>query len=175
MRARAPALLTAAALALSGCGGSTRSQSQSEPASTAPTYASEPYTHQQQLVAQGGHLVVVDGCSACHLLATARHLGPSFYKFAGHYVTLADGRRALVDERFLRASLLHPGDNPIKGYSSAPMIAAVKRLHLSGQPEQVAALAAFIEQIGPESEPEPEPKSKAESESEPKSETASEP
>ena len=33
------------------------------------------------------------------------------------------------------------------------MIAAVKRLHLSSQPAQVAALVAFIEQIGPESEP----------------------
>ena len=30
------------------------------------------------------------------------------------------------------------------------MLAALARLHLDGQPQQVAALAAFIEQIGPE-------------------------
>jgi len=154
MRARAPALVTAVVLllALPGCGASTQP---SQPASTVPTYAAEPYTHQQQLVAQGGRLIVADGCTACHLIDTdtTRRLGPSFASFAGHEVTLADGRRALVDERFLRESLLHPREHPIRGYSSAPMIAAVQRLHLGGQPEQVAALAAFIEQIGPESEP----------------------
>jgi len=30
------------------------------------------------------------------------------------------------------------------------MVRAVERLHLSRQPQQIAALAAFIEQIGPE-------------------------
>ena len=129
----------------------------SRPAPTVPAYASEPYTHQQQLVAQGGRLVVADGCSACHLLATARRLAPSFAGLAGHDVTLADGRRVLVDERFLRASLLDPVGHALRGYSPAPMVAALRRLHLSAQPEQVAALVAFIEQIGPESESESEP------------------
>lgn len=30
------------------------------------------------------------------------------------------------------------------------MLAAVRRVHLEGKPTQVTALAAFIEQIGPE-------------------------
>ena len=133
-----------------GCGASTTS---STPSSTAPAFASEPYTPQQQRVAQGAHLIVADGCSVCHLIASGRHVGPSFDSFAGHDVTLADGRHVLVDERFLRDSLLHPNAQPLRGYDPAPMIAAVERLHLSSHPEQVAALVAFIEQIGPESAP----------------------
>ena len=77
-------------------------------------------------------------------------VGPDFAGFAGHTVTLADGRRVLVDEHFLREGLLHPEQAELKGYDSAPMLAAVKRLHLAGESGQVAALAAFIEQIGPE-------------------------
>jgi hypothetical protein len=56
----------------------------------------------------------------------------------------------LVDEQFLREALLHPGRNQIKGYSPAPMLRAIKRLDLASHPHQVEALAAFIEQIGPE-------------------------
>jgi hypothetical protein len=41
--------------------------------------------------------------------------------------------------------------NAVRGYAPAPMIAAVERLKLAAHREDVAALAAFIEQIGPES------------------------
>ena len=67
-------------------------------------------------------------------------------------MTLTDGHRVLVDEHFLREALLDPRNTQIKGYDPAPMLTAIERLHLSGQPEQIAALAAFIEQIGPEPE-----------------------
>jgi hypothetical protein len=149
----ASGLLVAVILvALAGCGsgGGTGAQ---PTASSIPSFASEPYTHQQQLVLQGAHLVVTDGCSVCHLVAHTQHAGPSFDSFAGHDVVLADGGSVLVDERFLRDSLLHPDAQPLAGYDPAPMIAAVTRLHLGAHPAQVAALVAFIEQIGPESEP----------------------
>ncbi|MGO9247727.1 MAG: hypothetical protein ACLQQB_05265 [Solirubrobacteraceae bacterium] len=145
-------IAAAVLLALAGCGSGGATSTQST-VSSIPSFASEPYTHQQQLVLQGAHLVVTDGCSVCHLVAHTQHAGPSFDSFAGHDVMLADRRSVLVDERFLRDSLLHPGAQPLAGYDPAPMIAAVKRLHLSSQPAQVAALVAFIEQIGPESEP----------------------
>jgi cytochrome c oxidase subunit 2 len=101
-------------------------------------------------VEQGASLIVADGCSACHLDKTTRALGPNFESFAGHDVTLADGRRVLVDEHFVREALLHPTKNPIAGYDPALMLTATEHLHLSSRPEQVAALAAFIEQMGPE-------------------------
>jgi len=138
--------------ALAGCGSGGGASAPST-ASSIPPFASEPYTHQQELIVQGASLVVTDGCSVCHLVAGTRHAGPSFDSFAGHHVALADGRSALVDERFLRETLLHPSAQPLAGYDPAPMIAAVKRLRLDAHPAQVAALVAFIEQIGPESEP----------------------
>jgi hypothetical protein len=147
-------LATVVLIALSGCAASKVSSGHgSSQPSTEPSYASEPFTHEQQLVEQGARLVVSDGCSVCHLANMRQGIGPSFGSFAGHYVTLANGRRALINERFLRGALLHPDRNPISGYSASPMIAAVKRVHLSSEPKQIAALVAFIEQIGSEPEP----------------------
>jgi hypothetical protein len=140
----------ALALALAGCGSSGSASGAGASTSTVPAYVTAPFTHEQQLVEQGARLAVVDGCTACHLVGKSKSVGPDFAGFAGHGVTLADGRRVLVDERFLRAGLEHPGQAELKGYDAAPMLAAVKRLHLAGEPGEVAALAAFIEQIGPE-------------------------
>jgi len=57
-----------------------------------------------------------------------------------------------VDEHFLREALLDPGVSPIEGYDPEAMRAAVRRVRLSSKPGEVAALAAFIEEIGPEDE-----------------------
>jgi len=142
--------IVAIGLGLAGCGTSGGSNGA---ASTEPSYVKEPFTHQQLLVEQGARLAVSDGCTACHLDAAGRGIAPSFASFAGHRVTLVDGHRVLVDEHFLRAGLLDPGEAEIKGYDPAPMLAALRRLHLAGDPGQVAALTAFIEQIGPEPPP----------------------
>jgi hypothetical protein len=140
-----------AAFLLVGCGTSPRSRGATvSTGATLPAYVSEPVTPKQRLIGQGGRLIVVDGCAACHLTAAGRGIAPSFDEFAGHRITLADGRRVLVDERFLREALLDPGVSPVKGYDPQPMVAALRRLHLSDKPAQVAALAAFIEEIGPE-------------------------
>jgi hypothetical protein len=136
-------------LLLAGCGASGTS-SQRAPRSSVPAYVTEPFTHEQQLIEQGARLVVSDGCSACHLTLGKPDVAPSFSSFAGHRVKLRDGRSVLVDERFLREGLLHPRRAILKGYDPAPMLMALARLHLDSQPQQVAALAAFIEQIGPE-------------------------
>jgi cytochrome c oxidase subunit 2 len=138
--------------ALCGCGSQGSSSQQSATSSSAPAFAAEPYTPQQQRVEQGAHLVIADGCSSCHLNGSNPHLAPSFTSLAGHRVTLTDGRHVLVDEHFLRDSLLRPSGAEVAGYDPAPMLAAVRRLHLANHPAQVAALVAFMEQIGPETE-----------------------
>jgi hypothetical protein len=135
-------------LCLAGCGGGGKAQS--SPTSSVPAYVSEPFTPEEQLVQQGARLVVSDGCSACHLNAAAHGVAPNFASFAGHPATLTDGRRVIVNERFVTEALLHPGRAQIKGYDAASMLTATKRLDLPKHPRQVAALAAFIEQIGPE-------------------------
>jgi cytochrome c2 len=146
----ASVIALASASLLAGCGTSGSSNGARSSSSNAPAYITAPFTHEEQLVEQGARLAVADGCTACHLVGRSQSVGPDFAGFAGHTVTLAEGRRVLVDEHFLREGLLHPEKAELKGYVPAPMLAAVRRLHLSGEPGQVAALAAFIEQIGPE-------------------------
>jgi len=146
------ALLAMTLAALAGCGTGTKPDAGTASSSSVPAYVTEPFTHQQQLVQRGARLIVADGCSACHLNAADPHIAPDFSSFAGHRVKLSDGRSVLVDERFLREGLLHPQRAAIAGYDSAPMRTALARLHLDRQPAQVAALVAFIEQVGPEPE-----------------------
>jgi cytochrome c oxidase subunit 2 len=147
------AIVAALACAFCGCGAGAAPSATGTSSDPVPAYVTEPFTHEQRLIEQGAPLIVADGCAACHLLASAaRGLAPSFSSFAGHRVRLADGRSVLVDERFVREGLLHPRANELAGYDPAPMLAALARLHLDEQPRQVQALAAFIEQVGPEPE-----------------------
>jgi len=134
---------------LAGCGASGASSGGAGTANV-PAYVTEPFTPEQRLIEQGAPLIVADGCSACHLNGAARSGAPSFSSFAGHQVRLTDGRTVLVDERFVREGLLDPRANELRGYDPAPMLAALARLRLASHPRQVAALAAFVEQVGPE-------------------------
>lgn len=141
-------LMFVTALALCACGAS--SGPSAAHTASVPAYVTEPFTPEQKLIERGAPLIVADGCSACHLDAAAHTDAPNFSSFAGHRVKLTDGRSVLIDERFLREGLLHPRVNELIGYDPAPMLAALARLHLAAHPAQVAALAAFIEQVGPE-------------------------
>jgi hypothetical protein len=137
-------------IALAGCGASAAPNAGGARTASVPAYVTEPFTAEQKLIEQGAPLIVADGCSACHLNDAARTGAPSFSSFAGHRVMLADGRSVLVGERFVREGLLDPRANELRGYDPAPMLAALARLRLADHPRQVAALAAFIEQVGPE-------------------------
>jgi hypothetical protein len=152
MLARRTLSVVVLALLLAGCGASATTSSEGTPQASVPSYVTEPFTPEQHLIEKGARLVVADGCSACHLTLSKPGIAPSFSSFAGHRVTLSSGRTVLVDEHFLREGLLHPRKFPLEGYDPGPMLAALARLHLNRQPQQVAALAAFIEQIGPEPE-----------------------
>jgi hypothetical protein len=150
-RAPTGAAVLALLCVLSGCGASGTDTARLQSSGGATT-TPEPFTHEQQLVVQGARLVVADGCSACHLDKLKQSVSPSFASFAGHEVTLTNGKRALVEEAFVREGLLHPSSHELKGYDPDPMLNALARLHFQTKPAQVDALAAFIEQIGPEPE-----------------------
>lgn len=150
--AGALALALAAVLAVKLSGGDGSSDGHGGGATSVPAYVTVPFSHEQKLIAQGARLVVSDGCSACHLQGDTPGVGPDFDSFAGHRATLSDGRSVLVNESYIREGLLDPAANALAGYDPAPMLAALARLHLAEHPAQVAALAAFIEQVGPETE-----------------------
>jgi cytochrome c oxidase subunit 2 len=143
------ALAGLALAGLAGCGGS-GSQSRPHTGTYNEATAASPFSHEQVLVEEGGRLFVTEGCSGCHTLGQGSRYGPSLEHLAGTHVTLQDGRSVLVEEHYLRAALLDPAQNAIRGYPATAMIAAVRRLDLKNHREAVAALAAFIEQIGPE-------------------------
>ncbi len=143
------ALLAAWALAGCGAGSANRTAKGGE---SAPAYVTEPPTRQQELVREGAQIAVADGCTACHLMSHEKGLGPSFTSLAGHRVTLSSGRTVLVDEKFVTEVLTDPGVAPLRGYDPhlmAPVLARL-RVNLRAHPHQVQALAAFIEEIGPE-------------------------
>lgn len=142
----AAAALSLCGLAAGGCGDSAAGTARSTP--SVPAYVEAPVTHEQQLVDTGARLILADKCSACHLTSAGRGIAPAFESLAGHRVTLTDGRSVTVDERQIAEALRAPSSIAIKGYDAALMVHALKRLRLTGG--DIAALGAFIEQIGPE-------------------------
>ena len=150
-RSLSAGLVLAACVTLLACGSSRRVHGHAR-APRPPAYVTEPFTREQVLIGKGARLVVTDGCAACHLSPQGRRIAPSFTSLAGQRVELADGRRVLVDERFLRESLRDPRANAMKGYDAAVMVRAIARLALARHPRQIEQLAAFIEQVGPEQE-----------------------
>jgi len=139
-------------LAVAGCGRSASTGTTGVSEQETPGALTGPPTPTEQLVAKGARYAITDGCSICHLSGSRPHSGPSFYGFAGRYVRLTDGRRVLVDERFVTDALEHPGRYSLRGYPPRLMWTVLARLHVDLQhsPGQIAALAAFIEQVGPE-------------------------
>ena len=137
----ATALATVAAALAGGCGGGSQAHVQAAP------YFSEPRTREQVLVERGARLVVADGCAACHLASSARSAAPRFEGLVGRRVTLASGRSVLVDEAQIVAALTDPRVVAVAGYDPAGMIRSVARAHLDR--DEIAALAAFIEQVAP--------------------------
>jgi cytochrome c oxidase subunit 2 len=65
---------------------------------------------------EGRALFVSAGCSGCHAAASAVH-APDLAGIYGRQVPLADGRTALVDEAYLRDSILQPRRDIAAGYS----------------------------------------------------------
>ncbi|HTW43035.1 MAG TPA: hypothetical protein VMD79_12040 [Solirubrobacteraceae bacterium] len=144
--------IVALVLVLAGAGTGEPSGVHASAQTSVPAYVTQAPTHEQKLIERGAHLIVTDGCTACHLGARTAGSAPNFESFAGHRLTLRDGRSVLVDEAFIRAGLVEPVANELAAYRAAPMLAALAHLHLAAHPAQVAALAAFIEQVGPETE-----------------------
>jgi cytochrome c oxidase subunit 2 len=64
---------------------------------------------------EGRALFVSAGCSGCHAAASAVH-APDLAGIYGRRVPLADGRAALVDEAYLRDSILQPQRDIAAGY-----------------------------------------------------------
>ncbi len=72
------------------------------------------------LVDQGKQLFTTKGCVACHDVdAGTVKVGPSLHKKFNTQELLADGSAILVDENYVRESILNPSAKWVKGFTAA--------------------------------------------------------
>lgn len=72
-----------------------------------------------EIAARGEHLVKTKGCLACHTTDGSPLVGPTFKGVFGHeatVVTEGKERQVVVDEEYLRKSMLEPQADVVKGF-----------------------------------------------------------
>ncbi|HEY6005519.1 MAG TPA: cytochrome c oxidase subunit II [Anaeromyxobacter sp.] len=92
------------------------------------------------LVELGKHVFLQRGCIACHSLDGSRRVGPSVKGLWRKMERLADGAAVLVDEDYLRESVLKPGAKVVAGFPNAmPPIPLEER--------ELKAVIAYIQSL----------------------------
>lgn len=92
----------------------------------------------EQLSGEGKELAQARGCVACHSVDGSRSVGPTWKGLYGKTETLADGSTVLVDEAYLKESVLRPTAKIVQGYP-----AIMPQSQFSDR--ELAALIAYIE------------------------------
>jgi cytochrome c2 len=119
-----------------------------QPAAAAATSASTATTAAPPsgggAVAAGKRLFTADACSGCHSLDGSAGAGPTVAGLAGSTVMLADGTTVTADDAYLEKAITDPDAEIVEGYQKGVMGGAISSFGLSGKPQEVAALVAFI-------------------------------
>lgn len=95
----------------------------------------------------GERLYQLRGCKQCHSIDGTSGQGPSLKDIWGEEQPLRDGSRVVVDENYIRESLLEPNAKVVAGYDAIMPTAQGK---LSN--EEIDAIIEFIKSIGSEHE-----------------------
>lgn len=69
-------------------------------------------------VEQGEQLVTLQGCQTCHSVDGSEMIGPSFKGIWQREQQLTDGSTVVVDENYIRESILYPGNKVVAGYQN---------------------------------------------------------
>jgi len=69
----------------------------------------------------GANLAQVNGCLGCHSVDGSDTVGPTWFGIYGEEVTLTDGAEAIVDDAYIRASILDPGSQIVAGFENVSM------------------------------------------------------
>jgi cytochrome c oxidase subunit 2 len=91
-------------------------------------------------VERGLALVTGNACTACHALDGSRGIGPSWVGIYGSTRRFADGSMTLVDDAYLRRSMLEPAAQVVEGFDSVMVPAPVTE-------EQVVDIIALIREL----------------------------
>ena len=89
------------------------------------------------LVEQGEQLARDQGCIACHSLDGGAGVGPTWKGMVGKNETLIDGSSVLVDDGYLKESIVNPNAKVVKGY--APIMPPAQLTD-----DQLDALVAYL-------------------------------
>lgn len=74
------------------------------------------------LAEKGAKLFQVKACASCHSVdSPAPKVGPSLYQIFGRDEEMDDGTKIVVDENYLRESVLEPNKHIVKGYPRGVM------------------------------------------------------
>lgn len=90
----------------------------------------------------GAKLYQSKACFTCHSTDGSAKVGPSFQGIFGHETSLTDGSKVMVDEEYLRESILQPAAKVVQGY--APVMPTYQ-----GQltDREVSALIEYIKSL----------------------------
>lgn len=108
-----------------------------------PTATPQP-TSEADLVARGQELAREHGCAVCHSQDGGPGQGPTWKGLYGRLETLADGSQVLVDEAYLRESILDPNAKIVAGY---PPDLMPQNFAQKLSAEDLAALIALIKSL----------------------------
>ncbi len=90
----------------------------------------------------GRQLYENKGCMPCHSLDGTTKIGPSFKGIFGHEVQLTSGETVIVDENYIRESILNPQAKIVAGFQ--PVMPPYQGIL---KPQEVDALIAFIKSL----------------------------
>lgn len=117
----------------------TTASAQAKGSDSAPAAASAPV---ENLAERGKKLFNAKGCNACHSVNTKVLVGPPLNSVFGREVELTDGKKATVDENYIRQSLMDPTVSVVKGFQ--PLMPTFKGT-LSD--DEVDSLIAYIKSL----------------------------
>lgn len=64
----------------------------------------------------GRRVYEIHGCAQCHSVDGGPRTGPTFFKLFGKEEAMADGSTVVVDENYIRESILEPNEQVVAGY-----------------------------------------------------------
>ena len=102
------------------------------------------------IVAKGRNVAQSNGCLTCHSLDGTQVVGPSWQNIWGRTVNLTDGSSIVVDEAYVRESMIEPGVKIREGFTNSMTAFELPE-------DDVLALLEFLKTMKPQPEPTEEP------------------
>lgn len=96
---------------------------------------------------QGQKVAELNGCFKCHSIDGSQGDGPTWQGIYGEEVLLDDGSSVVVDDAYLKSSILNPQEQIVAGFTNVSMPATFGKVLTD---EDIDALIAFIQSLGHE-------------------------